>query len=110
MQVIKKFQKVYQNDLKKKTYKNNINTVKFVINTNHKYPKYENMFKNFFKNKKQKVLQNSKYWTEDYYNFLKSFVMYTEWLFTDLENRNYENIKSYVDYFKRVVRKLKLVK
>jgi len=32
------------------------------------------------------------------------------WLFSDLDNKNYKNIKIYVDMFKKVISKLKAVK
>ena len=96
--------------MKNKIWQFRIKSIKFSIKTKHKYLKYENMFKKFFEDKKQKILQNSKYWMENYYNYLKSFVMYTDWLFNDLENENFRNIRSYVVYFRKLVKKLKEVK
>ncbi len=108
---INKFVKIYKKEKERinklEKTKKQIQIINFKINTNHKYLKYENIFKNFFQKSKTKVLNNSKYWTEDYHNYLKSFVIYTNWLFTDLENKNYENIKSYVGFFKKIVKKLK---
>ncbi len=69
--------------------------------------KYYPIFVKFFNNKKQKVLVNNKYLTEDYYNYLNSFITYTNWLFTDLDDKNYKNISSYVWMFKKIIDKLK---
>jgi len=92
---------------KKKQIADKIRALQFQINTNHKYKKYENMFKKFFDDKKKKILSNPKYWTEDYYNYLNSFVMYTQWLFSDIGVGNINNIYSYIDEFRKVVGKLK---
>jgi hypothetical protein len=71
---------------------------------------YYKIFQKFWKTKKQKILNNKLYQTEDYYNYLKSFNNYTNWVFTDIVNKNFENIKSYLEFFKKVVIKLKEVK
>lgn len=72
--------------------------------------KFYLLFVKFFNDKKTKILANRKYWNEDYYNYLRSFTIYTDWLFTDLDMGNYENVFSYVNLFKKVIYKLSLVK
>ena len=105
--VINDFIKTLKEVEKKKQIENKIKSLQFKINTNHKYKKYEQIFKKFFQKSKDNILKNSRYWTKDYYNYLSSFIVYTGWLFTDLENKNYENIKSYMEFFKKIVRNLK---
>ena len=76
------------------------------IYNNSNLNKYYPIFKKFFDDKKQKILANPKYINEDYYNYLNSFITYTNWLFTDLDNKNYKNIYSYIDMFKKIINKL----
>ena len=74
--------------------------------TRTKLNKYYPLFVKFFNDKKQKILTNPKYINEDYYNYLNSFITYTNWLFTDLDDKNYKNIYSYIDMFKKNINKL----
>jgi len=75
-----------------------------------KYTRYYKMFENYFYKKKQQILQNPKFQNEDYYLYLKSFNVYTNWVFADIYYKNLQNIKSYLDSFKKVINKLKQVR
>ena len=74
------------------------------------YSKYYDLFKKFFNIKKEKILNEWKQINEDYYNYLKSFNSYTNWLFTDIYYKNYKNIKNYIKWFEKVAKKLRKVK
>ncbi len=80
------------------------------LNLDNTLNKYYQIFKNFWISKKNIILKNEKYQNEDYLNYLKSFNDYTNWLFTDLYYKTYSNIYSYLDFFKKVAKKLKAVR
>ena len=96
-------------DKKYNIWKNKIQNLQFKKLNLHlgKYNKYYKLLEKFFNTKKEKILKNEKYINENYFNYLKSFNVYTNWLFTDIYYKNYSNIKSYLDWFKKVIRKLK---
>jgi len=81
------------------------------ININiEKYNKYYKIFERFFNIKKQKILENTNYQNDKYYNKLKLFNIYTNKLFTDIYYKNYKNIKIYLKDFKRIIKELKAMK
>ncbi len=100
------------NDTKNNKWKEKINNIKMENKTfnNKKLNKYYPLFIKFFNIKKKKILSNIGYINSKNYNNLNFFAKYTFWLFTDLNNKYYKNIKSYLWMLKKVIISLKKVK
>ncbi len=71
---------------------------------------YYPIFVKFFNDKKQFILSNPKYITDDNYLALSSFITYTQWLFNDLDSNNISNISGYLDSYKKIIQRLKSLK
>ena len=77
---------------------------------NSKLNKYYPLFVKFFNIKKKNILANLYYMNSRNYNNLNFFSHYTLWLFTDLDNKEYKNIKSYIWMLKKVIISLKKIR
>jgi len=75
-----------------------------------KYDKYYILFEKFFNLKKQQILNNSTYINKYYYNKLIWFNKDTNKLFQDIVNKNFNNIKLYLNRFKKTIKILKKIK
>ena len=67
---------------------------------------YYSIFSNFFYEKKKIILNNPAYQTDDYFNYLKSFNLYVNMLFSDLNTWNVQWIYSYLSFFKLIIKNL----
>jgi hypothetical protein len=68
---------------------------------------YYNIFENFFNSKKEKILSNSVYYTEENYQRLIDFNNYTNSLFKDLHYKNYTYMYGYLESFRNLILSLK---
>ncbi len=91
-------------------WKNKIEDLSFKIKVKHSFSNNESIFERFFNIKKQIIIKNTEFHTEEYYDILKSFIEYSELLFTDKEKQNFSNIKNYINELKSIINFMKNIK